>query len=161
MLGKYRVCVQTSERELLSSCRWPGGARALTLAANGATAYDLTLKRGVLLRFRAEDPEGVLPRMAQPNGTAPGIFLAGVWTKAGRFEMARLLSDDAQGVDFVLTVPLGEDLLPSVDVRNARLVGNDGSLVRGNPLSRVTLDGSQREIRYTFRVTGAEVRRAQ
>lgn len=156
-VGDYVACVQSSDRELLSSCRWAGRSRRFRLTGAGATGFDLTLQRGVLLRFRVEDPEGVLPRMNKPN--APGVFLAGVWTKEGRFEMARLLSDDANGIDYVLTVPTGLDLLPSVDCRNGRILGNDGALLRSNAISRAIFDGSQREVLFRFRVTDVEVRR--
>lgn len=157
-LGSYVVCVQPADEELLSSCRWTVGARQLTLAAAGKTqGVDLALARGVVLRFRVDDPEGVLPRAAKPE--AAGIFLPGVWTKQGLFEPAQLRSDDEQGIDFILTVPRGEDLLPYVDARNARILGTDGSLHKASSLAKIRFDSSERERRFYFRVTGPEVRR--
>lgn len=156
-VGDYVACAQSSDRELLSSCRWAGQERRFRLTGSGASGFDLNVPRGVVLRFRVDDPEGVLPRTNKPN--VAGVFLAGVWTKEGRFEIARIFSDDAQGVDYLLTVPTGLDLLPSVDCRNCRILGTDGALLRTNALTRTVFDGSQREVQFRFRVTDVEVRR--
>lgn len=156
--GDYAVCVQTADEQLLSSCRWAGRSRQLTLAASeNARQVDLAVAQGVVLRFRVDDPEGVLPRASKPE--AAGIFLAGVWTQQGVFEPAQIRSDDEKGIDFVLTVPGGEDLLPYVDARNVRILGADGSLHKANSLAKTKFDSSERERLFYFRVTGPEVRR--
>ena len=156
--GDYVVCVQTGDERLLSSCRWPGREVLLTVDGSAAVARpDLRLDSGIVLRFRVDDPEQLLPAASRPN--AAGIFLAGVWTKQGVFEPALVRAEDRRGLDLVLTVPSTEELRPYVDGRNVRILAESGALHQVGSLDGLKPGRKDKEIQFHFRVTGLEVRK--
>lgn len=113
--GTYSICVVVPTGvAALDPCNWPEHAVVVTLAPGQAvTDFVVRLERAARLRVRVDDPDRlvVTPARARAAQTAGNNQLEiGTWNAAGLRVAARLVADDAAGVDYELIVPRGRDL---------------------------------------------------
>lgn len=150
----YSVCVHVEDPTLLNPCLWPGERTAVTLkASSSAGGLKIRLRKGTTIRFRIEDPEGLLPSFRKPE--ASGALLVGVWTKEGIFQSARKVSEDIFGQNYVLTVPNEDRARPYVQGAQLRVLEADGTLHQAGSIKDFQPEKSGGERIYQFRVTVA------
>lgn len=123
--GNYGLCASVPSSPYLDPCIWQQGVEA-AVSAGGATIRTLVLTKGVYLKVRVNDPEGLLPRTVDGIWT-PRKLLVGVTYANGAYQGAENTGADAAGRDYQMTIPAG---LPfslrvfSLDVALADAAGN-------------------------------------
>lgn len=148
----YAVCVLVQDPSLLNPCLWPDERVTVKLQGNDKVGgMKIRLRKGTTLRFRIDDPEGVMASDRKP--TARGVVAVGMWTKDGMFEPARKVSEDLRGQDYVLTIPNGERARPYVHGSGLRIVESDGTLHQAGSIKDFQPDKLGGERSYQFRVT--------
>jgi hypothetical protein len=127
--GPYRICAQAPGTVWLNPCDWglQVPAAALT-AAQKSVSLAVTMKKGVALPIRVDDPTQLL---SNNEGKTPGAhLLIGVASDALVFHHATLVSTDSAGRNFEIVIPFGAPI---------NLVVNGGfflvSNVLGQPLT--------------------------
>ena len=86
--------------------------------ADASTGATLVLAKGVFLKVRINDSQGLLPR-AKDGPMRAGELVVGVKFRNGAFLGAEHMTFDSAGRDYQTTVPVGEPLrlwLFSLDV---------------------------------------------
>ena len=120
--GSYRFCAQAPGSDLLNPCEWTGKPPVVNLAPGELqSAIRITMKQGVRLHVRLDDPVQVLSTKSKP---APGndvrILLS---TEKGEFHGMPVVSEDAGGRNHMMLVPDGLPL--TLSLRSANLQVND------------------------------------
>lgn len=102
--GLYHLCAQAPGTTWLNPCEWGNHPPAVTLSAAQRTATVLlTMKKGVVLPLRLDDPNHFL---SQHEGKTSGAHvLMGVLTDAGLFRGAITTGRDANGRDLRMVIP--------------------------------------------------------
>jgi len=124
--GPYRICAQAPGTVWLNPCEWglQLPAAALSAAQKSATLA-VTMKKGVALPIRVDDPSQLL---SNHEGKTPGAhLLIGVASDAQVFHHATLVSTDSAGRNYEIVIPFGAPL---------KLVVNGGFFLLGDTLGQ-------------------------
>jgi hypothetical protein len=135
--GTYLVCAASQDAQLLDSCLWPNSAARFQIsdASVQSIQVNVPLQVGTSLRFRINDPMGLLPRPgASPaQNSQTNTFLGvGVWTNDGHYYHARIISYDTSGINYLMIVPIGANLRISFQSLNISLLDNTGAPLNPN-----------------------------
>ena len=103
-VGTYKLCAQLPGSGWLNPCEWGLNPPVVSLSATQPSAtVRFVLNKGAVISIRVNDPGGFL---SQNEGRTPGAdLLVGVPNDASAFELARKVSENAQGRDLQLVVP--------------------------------------------------------
>jgi hypothetical protein len=129
--GKYRICVDAPQENVLDPCLWPDAQQTWTVA-NGDNLTKLAIKvqTGMQLKVHVNDPQGALP---QTKGGVHGEALSmAVITNRKRYYNLRLLSAGKNGSDHYVVVPFDEPLLLVTESASLAVSDKDGKRVSGD-----------------------------
>ncbi|MCW5982620.1 MAG: hypothetical protein KIT09_31320 [Bryobacteraceae bacterium] len=125
--GDYVVCAEVPSAPYLDPCKW-SASPMLTLSAGAVGRPAVVLRRGVFLRVRVNDPEGLLPAV-KPGPMKAGNLIIGVRFGNGAFHGANITYVDGSGRDYAMVIPAGEPLFLWVFSRHVKLTDSDRSPV--------------------------------
>lgn len=106
--GKYVVCAGAPDQPILDPCKW-STPPPLEITGNAATSLDFAVQRGVFLRVRVNDPQGLLPA-SEPTPMSPAHLIVGVFFGTGASLAAQRADVDAGGQDYRMAIPTGAPL---------------------------------------------------
>ena len=123
--GTYVICANSYDEELLDSCQWPNSSASIRIdASQKKIQASVALQRATTMRIRIDDPQHLLPN---PQGPNPGVILqVGVYSQAGRYYQARLVSSDQNGLNFEILVPPSSTIRPAIDGAGIRVFDSNG-----------------------------------
>jgi hypothetical protein len=103
--GEYRICVEVPESTWLNQCEWGiESAAFVSISAGQPTAsIEVTLKRGVAVPIRIDDPDRLLS--THEGKTRGAHLMLGVANDARVFRSAKHVSQDVSGQDMHVIIP--------------------------------------------------------
>jgi len=128
-LGDYRVCVETQNQSLLSTCVW-GTAVQLSLkqGSSSASAPTVQLAAAAKLHIRVNDALGLVQAATAKSGGAKVGMSFGLPTPNGMIPLSAV-GYDAGGQDFELLVPFDKDLTLMPMGKALRLTDSKGAAI--------------------------------
>ena len=146
--GRYTLCAQIKERDLLNSCVWSENPRRITLAGGELLAgVPIVMRSGVPIEIELDDASNVLEATAAKQNRRR--VLVGVFSGNGRFHPARVESREGKKVKHYILVPPNEDLKLLVHGRNVEI--EDGAGKKIEPTAKATPFQAQKGQARTFR----------
>ena len=130
--GQYSVCVLSDSKGLLNSCEWSLDQSIVTVVSP-FTQFKITLKRGVTLRIRLNDPA----KLVSTAVSAPAALAAAassinasvsfiVWDALGHSHYVREVGGDDNGRNLELLVPSNASIRLSVQNHNVEVLDTTG-----------------------------------
>jgi hypothetical protein len=120
----WTVCASSRSERLLNSCQWTDELPTVKFATGvGRAASTIVLRTGAPIRFRVDDPLGLLK--TPPDSGGP-IVSVGVITAKGHFYRANEVFKNDKGAEYELLVPQGIDLIVSVTAWGAQVTDQNG-----------------------------------
>jgi len=121
--GAYSVCVVTDHKGLLNSCEWDLDHSVVTVQSP-LTQFKVTLKKGVPLRIRLNDPSGALSRPGLKNDAFVTFI---VWDAVGHSHYVREIGGDDKGKNLELLMPIDAPLRLNVQSYNVDVFDPGGA----------------------------------
>jgi len=135
--GNYVICGTALEEELLDSCRWPNATSLVRIDANQRKVQKtVTLQAGTTLRIRVDDPSQLMAASQRPPENVN--LTVGVWSSAGRYYPASLVSQEPRALNFEILVPKNADLRIAVEGYGLKVLDDmNNALNPRNPNSNI------------------------
>jgi hypothetical protein len=152
--GNYQLCSQAPATAWLSPCEWNPGPALLTLSNSQSTvSTTVTMKKGVIIPIRVDDPTGSLN---QNEGKIPGAhLLLGTTNSVSSYRQATVVSSDASGRNYQILIPFGSTINIVAFSTYFSLVNSLGASVpRPGSTTRVLVHQGQAPPSLYFQVTG-------
>lgn len=129
--GKYRICVDAPQENVLDPCLWADTQQTWTVAdSDNLTKLAIRVQTGTQLKVHVNDPQGALP---QTKGGVHGEALSMVVvTNRKRYHNLRLLSAGKNGSDHYVVVPFDEPLVLVTESASLAVSDKDGKRVSGD-----------------------------
>ena len=104
--GTYRVCIQSTDGDVVDPCGWGLTAPSVTVAANQKlAAQKFSLTKGIRLKVRIDDPNGHLQQKSG-EAFAPHVLVGVLPANGALLPMVPTFSNPA-GVDYETVIPIG------------------------------------------------------
>lgn len=118
--GRFALCATAATSAFADSCVW-GQTQTILEVAKGAPSGQIVVRlmKSSLVQVRLNDANGYLAK--QPVDKAPPHVLVGVWDRSGRFNPAREVKKDGNGITYELQVPADTPLDLKVYSRAVKL----------------------------------------
>jgi hypothetical protein len=129
--GKYRICVDAPQENVLDPCLWSDTQQTWTVAdGDHLTKVAIKVQTGTQLKVHVNDPQGALP---QTKGGVHGEALSMVvMSNRKRYHNLRLLSAGKNGSDHYVVVPFDEPLVLVTESASLAVSDKDGKRVSGD-----------------------------
>ena len=101
--GRFRICATVPAAPFLDPCKWQA-AKVAAVDGNATAPVSVTLTRGVFLKVRINDPEGLLGAVKESPFSAGGLIV-GVKFGTGAFLGSEELSTFSGGRDYRMVMP--------------------------------------------------------
>ncbi len=122
--GSYVLCAERADIALLNPCLWSATPTSVTITAGATATAPFTAERGVILRIRLNDPQGLLR-----SNPALDDVLVGAKPTTGPPMPARA-SKDGAGMLFTLLAPEAKPI--EILIQSRKLALEDE---KGNPFA--------------------------
>lgn len=156
----YSICAENAQVHLLNSCEWSLQQSLVVIPAQAASIQALiTLKSGVVLRFRLSDPSALLPSPASTAvklsvNTSTGVGTGstttasaatptvqfGLFDSGGYYHSIRETSGDELGHNFEILVPPAANFKLAVSAANLQVTDSTGAPV--GPAKSISSSGA-------------------
>lgn len=153
-IGTYQICVQAPNTIWLDPCQWGTGPVVVSLnIARPSANLPIQVEKGGLLTIRVIDPDQLL---TLHEGKTPGAhLLLGVRTDASNFRTATVASNDQNGRNYRLLIPLNRQIKLSVASSFFQLADADGkALPPSGSLLTIQVKPEDSATTLLLRVTG-------
>lgn len=147
--GSYLVCVQAPGTALIDPCQWSPTPPAWNLTAGQSAILNITLKTGVFVHIRVDDPEKSIA--AKERAVAGPSFVAGVTTNAGRFQNAERVAVDASGYNLRVVVPRDLDIALALNSGSLTFEDEKGRDVKANDSTVLRVKAGDKEPLVRFK----------
>lgn len=129
--GKYRICVDAPNDNVLDPCLWSNTQQTWTVDANtNLTGLTIKVEVGTRLTVHVDDPERKLP---ESKGGSKGSDLSMVvMTNRKRYHPLREASSSPNGSDHFAIVPFNESLTLITESTTLALKDKNGNRVSGD-----------------------------
>lgn len=148
--ASYSICADYPQMNLLDSCEWSLQGSIVVVPAQATSIQKIiTLRSGVILRFRLSDPSGLVPSpatvavkatanagvsttsaSAAPSASTPAVQF-GLFDSGGHYHDIRETSGDQLGHNFEILVPPAANFKLSVSGSNLQVTDSSGASLLG------------------------------
>jgi hypothetical protein len=150
--GSYSLCARVPSSAYFDPCLWQQPL-VVAISANTTTAQALVLNRGVSVKIRLNDPNGLLPQVVDGVWT-PHKISVGVVYAHGAYQAAPNTGVDAAGRDYQLTVPAGVPFTLRLFSHDIALADQSGTALDMSG-SKIPFQGvTGQDQAFTFSVSG-------
>lgn len=157
--GDYLLCAEVPSAAYLNPCKW-SASPSVTLGSGAVQRPALVLQKGVFLKVKVNDPQGLLPTVKNDPSHADNLIV-GVIFGNGAFLAADLTRADRGGREYQMAIPTGAPLRLWIFSRHVTLTDTAGSTV-DNSGGRIPFQAiAGRDQEFDLRVSGRDPRPAQ
>ena len=129
--GKYRICVDAPQANVLDPCLWSATQPTWTVTEGTAiTNIAIKVQVGTQVRVHVNDPQGELP--STKGGVRGEALSMVVVTNQKRYHNLRLLSASAGSSDHYVIVPFDETLTLVTESASLAVSDKDGKRLSGD-----------------------------
>ncbi len=154
--GTYQVCVDVSGQPFLDPCKW-STPPSVQVKSGQTSVLTLSLRQGVFLQIRLNDPRSLLPTSVSP-ADSPHI-ITGVIFGTGAFLAAQRASVDSGGQNYRMPIPSGTPLNLWLFSGHVSLADSQGKTVpaTGSKMAFQAVAGADQV--FTVNITGPAAQR--